>query len=130
MNRQDWKDLGYTAVADAHGYHVEYKIYEISGEYEDGRLCWTRKGASSNMDAVDDLADAEVYFHGGVKWDGCSNWWFDEQERGVMLHACNKHGLLALGEAMGRCWEWTLALLPTADASLFDRPAPTQEPGE
>lgn len=124
MNRKDWKDLGYTAVAEVHDYSVAYKLYEISGEYEDGTVCWPREGSTSNMDAVDDLGAAEVYFSGSVKWDGCSDWWFDEQERGVMLHACNKYNLLAIGEAMGRCWEWTLELLPKADPSLFDRPRP------
>lgn len=123
LPRRDWKDIGYTAVAAVAGYHVEFQVYEISGEYEDGTVCWPRDGGNSNMDAADDIAGAEVYFHGSVKWDGCSNWWFDEQERGVMLHACSRENLTAIGEAMARCWDWTAEILPTAHADLFERKA-------
>lgn len=51
--------------------------------------------------------ETEVYLHGEVKWDGCSNWFFDEQQREAVLHGCSKKCLEDIGKIMAECWELT-----------------------
>ena len=105
-------DLRFTIVASPHDYWVDFKIYDIVEAHDDGKsFSWPRIGAEHGMDVVTRLDWAEPYLSGGVKWDGCSNWQFDEQER-CMLHACYREGLLRLGEVMARCWDWTAELCP------------------
>lgn len=105
-------DLLFSIVAEPHAYCVEFKIYDMIEVGSDGKnFSWPRIGAEHGMDVVTRLEWAEVYLSGSVKWDGCSNWHFDEQDR-CMLHACSREGLLRLGEVMALCWDWTAELCP------------------
>jgi hypothetical protein len=106
-------DMWFTIVAEPHDYHVAYSVYEIYGTDTDGRIYW-RNGDDGE---VDTLEAAAVFLHGDVKWDGCSDWHFDEQDR-VMLHACSRQTLVNLGAVMAACWDWTAELLPTWDKSV------------
>jgi hypothetical protein len=76
--------------------------------------CWPIKGAMGSGDTTNDVTAAEVFLHGEVKWDGCSNWHFDEQER-VMLHGCSRDDLTKIGAIMAACWDWTAELCPKWD---------------
>lgn len=106
-------DLRFTIVASPQSHWVEYKIYEIVEASEDGKnFSWPRVGAEHGMDVVTRLEWAEPYLSGSVKWDGCSNWSFDEQDKGVALHGCSREDLLRLGEVMARCWDLTAELCP------------------
>lgn len=105
---------GFTVVAEPHSHHVSFTIYEIVG--------WSEGTVPGVFDVPEwenalDLADAEVYLHGDVKWDGCSNWHFDEQDR-CMLHGCSRGDLQNLGEVMAQCWDWAAELLPQLGRQL------------
>lgn len=102
-------DLSFTVVAVPHSHWVEYTIYDIELVGNDGRPLWHKAGAPCSPCPVKTLEEAEPYLHGTVKWDGCSNWHFDEQER-VMLHCCSREELLRFSEVMARCWDWTAEL--------------------
>jgi hypothetical protein len=103
-------ELGYTIVAEPQGHHVDYTVYEVVATDMDGKLFWG--GGECGMEGmVETLEDAEPYLHGSVKWDGCSNWHFDEQDR-VMLHGCSRANVVAWGEVMAACWDWTRELCP------------------
>lgn len=114
------RDINFTVVAKVESHHVEFTVYEINGfgiNKSTGEFdvpLWRKKDADCNAETVDTLYESEPYLHGSVKWDGCSNWYFDEQDR-VMLHACDRENLLAIGEIMARCWDWTKELLPNFD---------------
>lgn len=103
-------DLGFTIIATVYSHWVEFILYEIKGWDSSGAPHWNRKDADT-WDPVDSLEESEPYLHGDVKWDGCSNWHFDEQDR-VMLHGCGRHDLTKIGEVMGFCWDWTAELCP------------------
>lgn len=110
-------ELNFTIVAEPHDYYVTYTIYDIQG-YSEGETkgvfdtpCWPRAGAMSSPDSVDTLEESEPYLHGDVKWDGCSNWEFDEQER-AMLHGCSRGDVQRFGDVMAMCWDWTKELCP------------------
>lgn len=93
---------------------VNFRAYQITGTYENGQRLWSRKDSQSWPDDVENLDDAELYLHGFVIWDGCSNWNIDAQD-GIMLHECDRSGLVAIGEVMARCWDWGKELMPTFD---------------
>jgi hypothetical protein len=101
-------DLGFTIVADPKEHRVDYAIYDMAAV---DPLLWPCVGGITGSDMTGNLEDAEVYLHGEVKWDGCSNWHFDEQDR-VMLHGCSKSDVQRFGDVMALCWEWTAELCP------------------
>ena len=112
-----FNDLDFTVVAEVHDYRVEFKIYEICG-LEEGetkgvydRPVWGKAGAVSSGHVVDTIEESEVYLSGHVKWDGCSNWHFDEQDR-CMLHGCGKADVQRFGDIMAACWDWASELCP------------------
>lgn len=103
-----FKDIWFAVIAEPEEYCVNYKIYEIGEFLEDGKDTpkFNRAGAQTGPDHVENIADAEVFAHGFVKWDGCSNWEFDIQNK-VMIHACERNQLVNLGEVLARCWDMT-----------------------
>ena len=109
------RELDFTVVAQVHEHWVDYTIYGIEG-CQDNAPCWHKAGSMHYPDDVSRLEEAEPYLHGTVKWDGCSNWHFDEQDR-VMLHGCSKAQVQRFGDVLAYCWEWTRELLPNFDAT-------------
>ncbi len=118
--RRDYVDLMFTVVAKPSDYRVDYTIYDIMG-FEGlnsfDRPLWQKRGASYGPTFVMTLEEAEVYIHGEVKWDGCSNWHFDEQDR-VMLHGCRREDILRFGKILAECWDWTAVLCPSWDDDI------------
>lgn len=108
--------LEFTVVAEVHGRHrVDFKIYNICGyQMPENTPLWHKAGSDTSHDMVDKLSESEVYLHGQVKWDGCSDWHFDEQDR-VMLHGCSRANIQRFGDVMGYCWDWASMLLPKFD---------------
>lgn len=107
------EDIGYAIRATINGtYAVDYEIYELLGK-DDGHFLYNHKG-SPCYNPDEPFKEADVYCHGFVKWDGCSNWHWDEQDD-CMLHGCSKQDLLNLGIVLARCWDWTTELLKTFD---------------
>jgi hypothetical protein len=112
-----FNDLFFTVVATVNEYDVAFVGYQIEGlVLPEETPEWHKKGGATWPDGTDNLDDAEVYFHGFVKWDGCSNWHIDEQDR-VMLHGCSREDLTNLGEVLARCWDMTAELLPNWDGA-------------
>ena len=110
-------DLGFTVCATAYTHHVDFVVYDIEA-WQEGATpevydmpLWHKAGAPSHPDPVNCIEEAEPYLHGEVKWDGCSNWHFDEQDR-IMLHGCTRHDVLRFGEVMAECWDWAAELCP------------------
>lgn len=102
------EDIGYVIHAvNITSHYVEYEIYELMSVAEDGTVLFKQGDNHTHV-----LEDAAVYAHGSVKWDGCSNWYWNEQDD-CMLHGCSQQDLLNLGEVLSRCWTWTAELLKT-----------------
>ena len=108
-NLKYFDDLSFCVVAEPKELHVDYFIYETEGVESNGAVWFHKKGSTHCPDPVETIDEAEVFAHGEVKWDGCSNWHFDEQDR-CMLHGCSREYLPALGEVLARCWDWTAEL--------------------
>jgi len=103
--------LNFTIIAKPEDYKVNYTIYDNEGIDLNGNVLFHRKNASCHPDIVENIEDAEIFIHGEVKWDGCSNWHFDEQDR-VMIHGCCKEDVERLGLILGICWDMTKDLCP------------------
>lgn len=85
--------------ADGAPEHVmDFEVYEIMGEAQNGEVILQEAGLS-----IRDIDHAERYLHGHVKWDGCSNWSFDEQDR-CMLHFCGMHDVENLKALFARMY--------------------------
>lgn len=68
-------------------YHMEFTAFEIIGKYEDGKPLFHKANYQDGGDMVESASEAQPYFSGSIKWDGCANVQFDEQES-CMLHFC------------------------------------------
>ena len=98
-------DLGFSIVAFPGAYFVEYIIYAHDGC--DNEIPYFHKQDSACYpDPVTTFEEADVFMHGDVKWDGCSNWYFDEMSRGA-FHGCCREHLTNIGQIMGEAWDWT-----------------------
>lgn len=108
-------ELGFSVIAtQRYDYSIDYVVYRHDGQAEDGSFLFHKAGEVRWPFPVATMEDAEPYLHGEVKWDGCSNWQIDENER-MPLHFCEKEEILNLGRIMVACWEWTAELLETWD---------------
>lgn len=109
--------LMFSVVAEQHenGCSVSYIVFQTLGVDEQGVRWWIKDrdgifGMTSNID------EADVYLHGFVKWDGCSNWYFDEQDH-AMIHFCGRRGMKRVSDLLFACFDMTEELIP----DKFDR---------
>ena len=82
---------------------LDWVAYRIAGyDTSDGHALFERWNEGYDT-VVDTPSEATPYAHGSIKWDGCSDWFFDEQDE-CMLHFCNRKmaagGLAALANAV------------------------------
>lgn len=104
------------AGSDGHIYVVDFSVYEIVGrEMPSGAPVYLAEGAVLGTDNVKSINGAQRYAHGSVKWDGCSNWFFDEQDR-CMLHFC---ALPNLGAMMTELYQFCAEQMPDADVAEY-----------
>ena len=88
-------------------HEVRYAIYDIVGQKVDDSFIpvWL----ADDDRQTDKMDDAQVFLSGNVRWDGCSNWYFNAQNE-CMIHACNRKEVERIGEVMALCWDWTAEL--------------------
>lgn len=109
-------DIGYVVwarIGEANDCYVDVKAYAINARDTDGIYLYQRAGATNSMDLVESINEAELFLSGSVKWDGCSNLRFDEQDH-VMLHFCSKKDAVAIGTLLGRVYDIAHDILPRA----------------
>ena len=104
-----FEELSFTVVAITHDYYVDYVIYDHEGEDSEGNFLFHKKDSKRYPDPVESIVEADVFIHGEVKWDGCSHWYFDEQDN-CMLHGCCKKDIIRFGLILGECYELTKKL--------------------
>ena len=97
-------DIWFSIIAIPDQYYVNYAIKKIIWIGNNNRY-----GYEDNEENVE---KARQYLHGYVKWNGCSNWAFDE-DKICMLHFCERNELNQISQVMIACWDWTKELLPT-----------------
>jgi hypothetical protein len=103
------RDIGFTVIATPYSHCADYVIYDIVGFDQDDKPLYLNED-DPYRDPTDDLSKADVFAHGHVKWDGCSNWHFDRQDE-VMIHGCGRSDLSRIGDVLARCWDMTESLV-------------------
>jgi len=104
-------NLGFTIAAVTHQHMVEFKIYDLASLSQPYLY---RCDRDSSPEFTESLDEAEIFVQGRVKWDGCSDWYFDEQDR-AMIHGCSRSDIQRLGDVLSLCWDWTAELCPEWD---------------
>lgn len=96
-----WPYTGAPGTGDV--YTVEFVVYEANewfrGNDERG-VHFQRKDSVSSPNPVDSLDDAEWSIIGGVKWDGCVNYKYNQES--CLLHQCGLYGF----ETEARVWKF------------------------
>lgn len=96
-------DLWFTIkMTMAHQYRADFVIYEIAGIQLDGIPIYVLKGTERDM--TNEIDDAKVFMHGDIKYDGCTNWYFDSQDE-CMIHFCSREQLKNLGSLLTACFD-------------------------
>ncbi len=110
-----YRELGYTVRVQKSSHCWDFEVFQILPH---GRqiLWYDRRAAAWNMASpcprsVDSLEDAVRFLHGHIKWDGCSNWHFNEQDQ-VMLHFCDVEQASNIGVLFRRMYEWAATEMP------------------
>lgn len=97
----------YTVELAAASHVVSFRAFHVIGTTSDGTKTFERKNDAdpwSNPVLGAPTEDCLVFAEGHVKWDGCSNIQFPEQNE-VMLHNCNRAGLTDIGELLGAIYD-------------------------
>lgn len=103
-------ELWRSIVADwSKDWTVEYDVYFVTGISLDRKKTVTWQNEKSIQES--DFSKAQPFSHGSVDKHGCSDWAFDES----ILHFCDREGIIAFGETMALCWDWTAELRPEWD---------------
>jgi hypothetical protein len=92
---------------------IEFSVYETVGfttTYEE-KPVYKRAGSDTSMDVVENIAEAQRFLHGNVKWDGCSNWSFDEHDK-VMMHFCGVRDAEDIGRLFSALYSIARDLMP------------------
>lgn len=100
-----FKDINYAVRCECghDALRVSFAAFSIYGITGDGEVLYSQKG--NDVVPVSSLDEAEPFVSGDVKWDGCSNFWFGDQEQDTMIHKCSREGLVAIGVLLSRCWD-------------------------
>ena len=96
-------------ITEATEHYVAFNVYGLSNDddydAENNSYINDEDAGDSPVDTID---KASVFAHGDVKWDGCSNWKFDAQDRS-MLHFCSFPGL---GDMMDAAYRFCAEQMP------------------
>lgn len=112
-----WDDLEFTCRLRAYEYHADFELFEQMSLPGEKPTEYTRRGANFTGDTVTDLDKAELFADGGVKWDGCANFMFNQDSQGspTNLHTCSRKALMNVGLVLARVWDEAAKLVPKTD---------------
>lgn len=93
-----------------------FEAFRVIGESDS--FLYEKKNSNHGMDSTEDLDDAQIFVSGDIKWDGCSNIYFNEQDNG-MIHFCDKKSTVDLGIMLGRLYDIASEVIPNVDKNLI-----------
>lgn len=106
-------------VAEALPHWCDFKCYDCigMGEGENGQYdvpIYALDGAIKSGDDTNDLEKAQVFLAGHIKWDGCMDIRFPEQDT-CMLHFCGRKDAARVGKLIDRLFDIAKQLLTSWD---------------
>jgi len=92
---------------------VSFKTYQIVGRTFEPEVIhyFYLKDYKSSDDITTNINEAQIYASGTLKWDGCMDMQFDEQEN-VQLHFCSKQDAKGVGILLSSIYEESITLIP------------------
>ncbi len=109
-----------------HDVVLSFEVFQITGrtgqgwDVPEGTALYQKFGGQTDED-VTNLAEADSWLSGSIKWDGCSDWYFNEQDH-VMLHFCGLKAATAIGRLMGRMYDIASSRMKSFDRDLARMP--------
>lgn len=100
--------------ADAGGYMMHFEVIECAGEVIEPYSAQLYVKYDGIGNDTENAVEADLLWHGTIKWDGCSNWDFHTTE--CMAHFCGMKDAVSIGALMARMYE-----IAARDLSKFDR---------
>lgn len=100
-------------------HQAEFWAYEVTGVClgdDAGKPLFHRNGAQSSPDDVLLIDEAEVFAHGRVKWDGCSDWTRD------YCHHCSADAIEWEVQLMRYIYCRASELIESADFTTCNKP--------
>jgi hypothetical protein len=91
---------------------IDFAVYEVFAVEEQpvkGRLLFTNSYTQSGNHPTTELPDAEKFFTGFVKWDGCSEWDLGSH------HFCSVKEAEDIGRLLRRLYEFAAQWMPSND---------------
>ena len=107
-----WDDIGVTIDCIVYSHYMKFEVFEHDGRAVDGQRTYHTKYGCN--DYTENTAKAAIFLEGSIKWDGCSDMYFAEQE-GVSMHFCGKRDLENVGKLLMNIWNLGGELIPSAD---------------
>lgn len=105
---EHYEDIRATVVYQIDDYNVEFKAYEIVAN--DGKKMYERKDSKGSGDEVYELKDAQTLIRGLVKWDGCSHFFFGDEEG--YIHLCGRYCIVNVSELIKKIFYRSGELMP------------------
>lgn len=97
-------------------YWFSFEVKEITGYGPDPSREFTIPLFGFNF--LEDYAEAEIFLHGNIKWDGCSNWDFHSEN--IMVHFCGRKDATSLGRLMNHLYDIAENTLCPSDLEMFN----------
>lgn len=95
---------------------IDFEVKKIIAE--DKTWHYTIKDAICNFDTTPNFEDGQVFLSGGIKWDGCSNWNFNDKQ--VMIHFCGRSDATSIGRLIDHLYQIAKERLSTYDATCAE----------
>ena len=95
-------------ITDESEYYFSFEIYEVQG--------WEEEVPGSGEFTIP--FDLELYLAGSIKWDGCSNVWFGEEDG--YLHLCGKHCFDNHIKLLQELWEFASKRIEKFDYEIAE----------
>ena len=115
---ETYKDMQLTVKYEFSPTWTDFEAFQIIYTDDNGTHGYERKGATSSGDEVENISEAQPYIRGVVKWDGCSHYYFGDEEG--YLHLCGKYDIKHITEAIRKIYERSGELMTSRDETEFN----------
>jgi hypothetical protein len=118
---QPTEALPFLIAAESFGHYCDFVCIECVADdgVADGVFVRPeyKKNGGRCLDFVSSWQEAEAFLHGTIRWNGCADLAFDQQER-VMLHFCGRSDAAKVGKLLDKLYSLSAALIPSWNAEL------------
>jgi hypothetical protein len=113
---ETYPDIEMTVEYFYESHWVDFKAYEIVAEESNAPL-YEAKEAKSSEEMVREIADAQTYIRGAVKWDGCSHVYFGDDNG--YIHLCGKLHIRKITQTLEKIYNRAGELMERKDVDEF-----------